>query len=604
MGMAADKLAELKERLKAVPRLPGVYLFKNMNGDVIYVGKARVLRNRLRSYFQEPARLEPKVRAMMMKVCDFDYVVTAGEVEALVLECNLIKSYQPHYNIIFRDDKTYPYLKITLHEDYPRLEITREKFRDESRYFGPYADVSALRETIRLLNSLFPLRSCKDFKIGKRPCLNRDIGRCLAPCTGQVPVETYREMVQRVVAFMEGDTRDLLQKMEQEMLKAAEDLEFEKAARLRDGIAAIRRVSEEQKVVSAAGLETDVVVSAGQGGDRIFLVFRVRGGKLVGKDSFWLNLGLEQAEADVMASFLQQFYADNPDIPGEILVDVEPAERRVLEEWLGERRRPKPVIKKPTRGEKRGLLDMARENVVLLWEERLRRSQSSQETLQGLALILNLPVVPERIECYDISHLSGEETVGSMVVFTNGEKDARAYRRFKVHVGNNDYQAMAEVLERRLRAGLQGDQAFLPMPDLILVDGGLGQANSVFRVVSDLGLDIPVASLAKKQEEIYRPGVSEPLRLPRSSEILKLLQRIRDEAHRFAISHSRQRVRKRALVSVLDHIQGVGEKRRQALLRNFGSLEGIKSATLEELAAVPGMNRPAAQAVYDFFHKD
>ncbi|MGE5404525.1 MAG: excinuclease ABC subunit UvrC [Candidatus Saccharibacteria bacterium] len=600
-----EHLSALKERLKVVPQLPGVYMFKNMNGDVIYVGKARILRNRLRSYFQDEERLDPKVRAMMMKVRDFDYVVTSGEVEALILECNMIKAYHPHYNIFFRDDKSYPYLKITLHEDFPRVIITREKMHDESRYFGPYADTGALRETVRLLTGLFPLRTCKDFKIGKRPCLNRDIGNCLAPCTGAVDKADYLSMVGQVVSFMEGNTRELVMEMEKEMRKASENLEFELAARLRDSLAAIKRVSEQQKVVSATQLENDLVVIIGRAAERLALVFRIRSGKLVAKDTFWLNISLGQEEPDIMAFFLQQYYSENPDIPAEILVSENPADAAVIEAWLGGLRNDKSgkvSIKVPQRGEKKNLLDMARENAVLLWEERLRRSTTGQEILADLARVLNLPVVPERIECYDISHLGGEETVGSMVVFTGAEKDSKAYRRFKVSVGNNDFQSLAEVLERRLKAGMNGEPAFLPMPDILMMDGGLGQVNSAAQVIDKLGVDIPLISLAKKQEEIFRPGNSQSLKLSRNSEVLKLLQRIRDEAHRFAIGHNRQRIRKRSLTSILDTINGVGEKRRQALMKHYGSIEGIKKATIEELAAVPGMNSKSAQAVYNFFH--
>jgi len=599
----SEKLKTLKERLKAVPQLPGVYLFKNLNGDVIYVGKARILRNRLRSYFQDPDKLDPKVRAMMSRVNDFDYIVTSGDLEALILESNLIKSHQPRYNILLRDDKSYPYLKVTLKEDYPRITMTREKQHDDSRYFGPYTDVTAIKSVLRLLTDLFPIRTCKDFRVGKRPCLNRDIGRCLAPCTGEVDPETYREMIRRVIAFLEGDTAGIARQVEAAMKEAAENLEFETAGRLRDTLLAIRKLSEEQKVVSTTLREMDLIALAGSANDRLVVVFRIRGGKLVGKDSYRLQASLAQDEGEVLSFFIRHYYRDIPDIPGEILVSHNPGDRELLESWLREKRGVKTVIRVPIRGEKKRLLDMTRENAILLWEERLRRDDTNRGVLVELARVLGLEVVPERIECYDISHLGGEETVGSMVVFTGGEKDPRAYRRFKLTEQNNDYRAMAEVLRRRLEAGFRGEQAFLPLPDLILVDGGLGQVNTAHQVLRELGADIPVISLAKRHEEVFRPGDSQGLRWPRNSEILKLLQRIRDEAHRFAVQHNRKRIRKRSLISVLDHIEGIGEKRRQELLKAFGSLDRIKEATPEELSRVPGMNRRAAQAVYEFFNQ-
>ncbi|NLW43765.1 MAG: excinuclease ABC subunit UvrC [Syntrophomonadaceae bacterium] len=596
-------MKNLKERLKAVPQLPGVYLFKNLNGDVIYVGKARILRNRLRSYFQDPEKLDPKVRAMMSRVHDFDYIVTSGDLEALILESNLIKSHQPRYNILLRDDKSYPYLKVTLQEDYPRITMTREKQHDDSRYFGPYTDVSAIKSVLRLLTDLFPIRTCKNFRIGRRPCLNRDIGKCLAPCTGEVDRDTYREMIRQVIAFLEGDTAGIARQVETEMKAAAENLEFEKAGRLRDTLIAIRKLSEEQKVVSTTLREMDLIALAGSASDRLVVVFRIRGGKLVGKDSYRLQASLAQDEGEVMSFFIRHYYRDIPDIPGEILVSHSPGDRELLESWLRELRGIKTVIRVPVRGEKKRLLDMTRENAVLLWEERLRRDDSNRGVLIELARVLGLEVVPERIECYDISHLGGEETVGAMVVFSGGVKDPRAYRRFKLKEQNNDYRAMAEVLRRRLEAGFRGEQSFLPLPDLILIDGGLGQVNAAYQVLRELEADIPVIGLAKRHEEVFRPGDPQGLRWPRNSEILKLLQRIRDEAHRFAIQHNRKRIRKRSLFSVLDHIEGIGERRRQELLKAFGSLDRIKAATPEELSRVPGMNRRAAQAVYEFFHQ-
>ncbi len=598
------KLSQLRERLRLVPQMPGVYLFKNLNGEVIYAGKARILRNRLRSYFQAPEKLDPKVRAMMSRVTDFDYVVTSGEVEALVLESNLIKSYHPHYNILLRDDKSYPYIKVTLQEEYPRILMTREKHRDKSRYFGPYTDAAAIREILQILRDIFLLRTCKDFRVGKRPCLNRDLGLCLAPCTGAVDREAYGAQIDQIVTFLEGNFGELVRRIENDMQQASQDLEFERAARLRDTLEAIRLMSEGQKVVSLSPLNVDLMAVAGTERQRLMTVFGIRGGKVVKKESYRLQAMLAQGEGEVLSYFMRQYYQDNPDIPSEILVGAQIEDEGLLELWLREKRRAAVAIKMPQRGEKKKLFEMVRENAVLLWEEELRREDSHRKILMELGRLLDLEVIPARIECFDISHLGGEGTVGSMVVFQDGQRESKSYRRFKLEEKNNDFEAMANVLRRRLQAGMDGQKSFLPLPDLIMVDGGLGQVNVAAGVLGELDIDIPVIGLAKKHEEIFRPGVGQGIRWPRSSEVLRLLQRIRDEAHRFAIEHNRQRIRKRSLVSVLDHIPGIGERRRQELLQAMGSIDNIKRASLDELAGVAGMNRAAAQAVYDFFHSE
>ncbi len=593
----------MKERLKNVSRQPGVYMFKDENDKVLYVGKARILRNRMRSYFQSPSRLAPKVKAMMAKVTDFDYIVTANEVEALILESNLIKSYRPRYNIMLRDDKSYPYLKITMGEEFPRLVITREKKDRVSKYFGPYSDVTALRETVKLLTSLFPIRTCRKLRQRERPCLNRHIERCLAPCVGGVEPETYREMVEAIIRFLEGDHGHLLKEMEQEMKEAAQNLEFEKAARLRDTIQAVEKVAEKQKVVLEAPWELDIIALEPAGREVLTLVFKVRSGKVIAKDSFWLRAAMGEERGEVLTFFLKQYYSDSPDIPREILVPVEPGEKEILETWLTEHTGLKTVIKMPQRGQKRQLLTMAEENARLLVEEQRRMREGGQEALLKLARALQLEVVPTRIECYDISHLGGKETVASMVVFTDGSRDSSAYRRFKLSQDmNDDYQAMREVLRRRFRQAREGYPAFLPEPELVVVDGGLGQVNTAYLVLNEMGVDVPVFGLAEKNEELYRPGQSQPLRLPRNSEALHLLQRIRDEAHRFALQYQRGKRSRKLRQSELDQIKGIGEKRKKALLRHFGSTARVKEASLEELSGVPGMNRKAAAAVYNHFH--
>lgn len=597
------KTEQLKERLKNVPLKPGVYMYKDQAGQVIYVGKAKALRQRMRSYFQSADRLHPKVRAMMGRVDDFDFIVTNSEVEALILENNLIKAYQPRYNIDLRDDKTYPYLKISMAEPYPRVYITREKKDKVSRYFGPYTDVASLKETLRLLTSLFPLRTCKTLRPLNRPCLNRDLKKCLAPCTGQVSKEEYLQMVEQIIAFMEGDSREVLKAKEAEMKEAAHNLEFEKAARLRDQINAIRKISEIQKVHLQSPWNLDLIGIIVGEKDSLASVFKIRSGKIMAKDTFWLNRPTGQDEGELMAQFLRRYYTDNEDIPKELMVSTLPAEQELIEEWLHSVTGHKVSIKVPQRGDKRSLLDMMMENAHLLFQERYEAESRQQAVLIHLSKVLELPVVPERIECYDISHLGGQETVASMVVFTQGVPDGSAYRRFKIKQDqNDDFASMRETLRRRFMQAQQQNPAFLPEPDLVVIDGGLGQVNAVQAVLDELGVEIPLVSLAEKNEEIYQPHRSEPLVLPRRDEGLRLLQRLRDEAHRFAVEYNRQRRTRRMTSSALDHIEGVGPQRRRALLKEFGSVNGIREASLEELAAVPSMNRTVALRVYEYFH--
>jgi excinuclease ABC subunit C len=592
----------MKERLKNVPLQPGVYLYKDQDGKVIYVGKAKILRNRMRSYFQSPDGLLPKVRAMMNRVADFDYIVTKSEVEALILENNMIKAYQPRYNIDLRDDKTYPYLKLTA-DKFPRLCIVREKKDKVSRYYGPYTEVGSLRETVKILLEIFPLRTCKNLKSNRRACLNYDMGKCLAPCNGKVNEEEYRRIVGDLLEFMEGKARTLLEAKEKAMKEASQAMEFEKAASLRDQIQAIKILCEKQKVTLDHPYEMDIVGMLGGEKDRLVLVFKLRAGKIVGKDTYWLKRAIDEEEAEVMEFFLKQYYAENSDIPSEILVSHIPEDDELIQNWLREIAGSRIKIWLPGRGEKKKLLDMVMENARLLWEEKMREDIKNNQILLELARTLNLEAVPVRIECYDISHLSGEETVASMVVFTNGKADKKAYRRFKIkNEQNNDYASLSETLERRFAEARRGNRSFLPEPDLLLIDGGLGQVNAVQSVLTQMGVDIPAFGLAKKNEELFRPGMSEAILLSRRDEGLMLLQRLRDEAHRFAVSYNRQRRGNKLTRSVLDGIEGIGQNRKNALLTHFGSVAKIKEATLDELNQVPGMNRRAAASVYAYLH--
>lgn len=592
----------MQKRLKNVPLLPGVYIYKDKEGKVIYVGKAKILRNRMRSYFQSPESMHPKVRAMMKKVSDFDYIITSSEVEALILENNLIKSYQPRYNIMLRDDKTYPYLKISVGEDFPRISIVREKKDQISRYFGPYTGVGSLRETLKLLTGIFPLRSCKSMKNKSRPCLNYDLNKCLAPCMGQVTKEEYAGIVKGLLDFLEGKSHDLLKKKEKEMKNASAKLEFEKAARLRDQINAIKILGEKQQIDMEHAYEMDIIGMISGEKENLLLVFKVRRGIISAKDTFWLKRAMNEDEHEMLGFFIKQYYADKNDIPPEILLNMVPADEEILADWLKEKSEHKVKLKVPERGEKKSLMTMVVENAALLWEEKKQEDIKAYKLLLHLSEVLRLEILPERIECYDISHLGGEETVASMVVFTGGKADKKSYRRFKIkNEQNNDFASLSETLRRRFTEAQKGNEAFLPEPDLLLIDGGLGQVNSVKMVLDEMNVDIAVFGLAKKNEEIYRPGCGVPLVLSKRDEGLMLLQRLRDEAHRFAITYNRQRRGEKIRKSVLDEIDGIGPNRKKTLLQYFSSVAKIKEASLEELIQVPGMNKTVAENVYNYF---
>ena len=594
----------MKERLKKVPLKPGVYLYKDEEGKIIYVGKAKALRNRMRSYFQSPDKLHPKVRAMMARVADFDFIVTASEVEALILENNLIKSYQPRYNIDLRDDKTYPYVKITVGQKFPRLYITREVKDGVSRYYGPYTDVTSLRDTVKVLGDIFPLRTCKNLQRRDRPCLNYDMGKCLAPCMNKVTEEEYALLVDDLIAFMEGRHHPIIRQCEDKMKDAAARMEYEKAARWRDQINNIKKIAAEQKIEFENPYNLDLIALIAGERENLLMVFKIRDGQIRGKEFFWLKQSIDEDSSEVIDFFIRQYYDSNQDIPAEILVSQLPADTALLEAWLSEKCGSRIRIKKPLKGDKRHMLKMVEENAAIVWEQKYQQSLKNHDILLKLSETLDLEVIPQRIECYDISHLSGGETVASMVVFTDAMADKKAYRRFKIKTEqNNDYASLAETIERRLKQAQSGNIAFLPLPDLIIIDGGLGQVNSVQAVMNEMQAEIPVFGLAEKNEEIWRPGNGHPIRLSRRDEGLKLLQRLRDEAHRFALEYNRLRRAKKLTVSELDHIQGIGPTRKKALLTRFGSVSQIRRASLETLASVPGMNKAAAQKVYDYFQK-
>lgn len=591
----------LKERLKAVPRQPGVYLYKDGNDQVLYVGKAGVLRSRMRSYFQAPEHLEPKVRALMSHVRDFDYIVCQNEMEALLLENNLIKAYMPRYNILMRDDKTYPWLKLTA-EEFPRLLVVREKKDRASHYFGPYTDVTSLRETVRLLKEIFPLRSCNHWQKQPRACLNYDLKRCLAPCQNKISREDYQAMCDDLLELLQGRGVALIAAREQEMQAAAADLDFERAAQLRDQIGAMRVLQQQQQVNLPQEYDLDMVGMLGSAREYLAMIFRIRAGRIVARDHFWLQRPLDEPEGEVMNFLLRRYYEER-EPAAEILLSVLPEEQALVADWLSGLAGRRVHLKQARRGPKKALLDMLLTNAQVLWEENMAQRNQSERALRQLAEALELEELPQRMECYDISHLSGQHTVAAMVVFQNGRPSKKDYRRFRIRQEqNDDFASLAETLERRFTAAREGDPKFLPEPDFLLIDGGRGQLSAVKGVLDKMQVDIPVFSLAKKEEAIFRPHQAEPLLLPRRHEGLRLLQSLRDEAHRFAIGYNRLRREKALTASRLDEVPGIGPARRQALLQAFGSLEKMKAADLDALCAVKGMSRPAAAALYAALH--
>lgn len=601
--MTAEIFSEkIQQALAVLPDKPGVYLMHDAHGKVIYVGKAVVLKNRVRSYFRNLASHTPKVRAMVEKIAEFETIVTSSEVEALILECNLIKKYRPRYNIMLKDDKTYPFLKVTVNEDFPRIYVTRRQQRDGAKYYGPYADVGAMHDTVKLLRTMFPLRTCRKMN-PDRPCLNYHIKRCLAPCAGYVSREEYGNMIKSVCMVLDGRTTELERDLKRRMQEAADNYAFEEAARLRDQLQAVTRLNEQQKAVTGSGGDMDVIGFAKDTTGICLQIFFVRKGKLIGRDNFFLPDGGE-AEEEVMSAFVKQYYNEVTFVPKEIVVPYLPdeEEKQLIEIWLADKAGRKAELILPQRGVKRELLSLANDNAKKLLEERLRKGSLSLKddlaAAEELQLALALPNQLERMDCFDISHTQGSETVASMVVFRNGSISKKDYRKYKIVSAEgkpDDFKSMQEVVYRRYKD-------YEDLPSLVVIDGGKGQLSSALEVIRGLGLhDLPVVGLAKREEEIFIPGQSESILLDRDSASLHLIQRIRDEAHRFAITFHRKLRGKRNLVSVLDHVEGIGPKRRQELWKKFKTLDAMKQASVEELAAVEGMNYPAAQTLYDFF---
>jgi excinuclease ABC subunit C len=608
------------ERLSAVPLEPGVYIMRGGKEQVLYVGKSSSLRNRLRSYFSSPASHAGKTADLVRAIRDFEYIVTESEQEALLLENSLIKKHQPRFNVRLKDDKTYPYIKVDLSDEFPRVYVTRRTANDGARYFGPFASAGSVRKTLDLLNRLFPYRTCTKAITGtdNRPCLEYHIKRCVAPCTGYASQSEYRDVIEQVLLFLDGNTREVVREIKMAMGEASDSLEFERAAALRDRLRAIERVYEGQKVVGMGRENLDAIALATAHDEAWVETFFIRHGNLIGRDHFIMQGTRDSSEAEIIGQFVQQFYDSASYIPRTILVPEPIEDAQVLETWLQQRRDGPVSFATPQRGDKKRLVEMVSKNAAEGLEQ-LKIKTLSNETLMQQAMSeleeqLNLPRTPRRIECYDISHIQGTNVVASMSVFVDGKPANSDYRRFRMKQtqNNDDFASMKEVLTRRFKrlataneARENGDEpdakSFGETPDLVLIDGGKGQLSAVQETMFQLGvIDVPLASLAKREEEIFLPDSPEPVVLPRNSQALFLVQRARDEAHRFAVTYHRSLRSKQSTQSALDLVPGIGPKRKRDLVRKFGSVKGIREAGVEDLASTPGMTRKLADKIKEY----
>lgn len=616
---------DFQEELKKLPHCPGVYIMHDANDNIIYVGKAINLHNRVRSYFRKNIGRGPQIDKMVTLIARFEYIVTDSELEALVLENNLIKEHSPKYNTMLKDDKTYPYIKVTVSEDYPRVLFCRQMKKDRSRYFGPYTSAGAVKDTIELINKLFCLRTCnrnlsKEVG-GERACLNYHIGQCLAPCQGKITREEYQEQVKGALAFLNGNYQDTLKELEQKMQRASENLEFEEAIRYRDLYNSVKQIASKQKMEESDGEDKDIIALACDDRDAVVQVFFVRGGKLIGREHFYMTHVSETPKKQILLDFVKQFYAGTPFIPRELILQEEIEDIQVIEQWLTGRKGSRVYIRIPKIGAKEKLVELAAKNAMLVLsqdKERIRREEGRTiGAVKEIASLLGLEEV-NRMEAFDISNISGFANVGSMVVFEKGKPKKSDYRKFKIKTvsGPDDYACMKEVLTRRFTHGMEERKilddkelenefgSFTKFPDLLMMDGGRGQVNIALQVLEELRLNIPVCGMVKDDNHNTR-GLyfnNKEIDIDRRSEGFKLITRIQDEAHRFAIEYHRSLRSKAQVKSVLDEIPGVGPTRRKALMKHFTSIEEIKQAEFETLLGAEGMNRAAAQSVYDFFH--
>ena len=618
---------DIEEELKKLPAKPGVYLMHNAKDEIIYVGKAISLKNRVRQYFQSSRNLTPKIVQMVSHIARFEYIITDSELEALVLECNLIKEYRPKYNTMLTDDKTYPYIKVTMGEAYPRLLFSRLMKKDKSRYFGPYTSAGAVKDTIELLRKIYRIRSChrnlpRDIGVG-RPCLYYHIGQCDAPCQGEISQEDYQVQIQQVLQFLSGNYGPVIQMLTDKMMAASEAMAYEKAIEYRDLIQSVRQIMEKQKVTSASMEDRDVIGLARAGNEAVVQVFFIRNGRLIGRDHYYLTGVESESRAGVLTSFVKQFYGESPFVPRELMLPEMIEDSEILLQWLSEKRGQKVVFSVPKKGQKERLMELACKNALNILNkdsEKLKREEArTVGAVRELADLLNLPLIC-RMEAYDISNTSGFEKVGSMVVYEKGKPKRSAYRKFKIRDirGQDDYHSLEEVLKRRFTHGMKEQEelkakdrdislgSFSMFPDLILMDGGKGQVHIAQKVLMELGLDIPVCGMVK--DDFHRTrGIyyeEQEIGIEKTSEAFRLVTRIQDEAHRFAIEYHRSLRSKTQVRSILEDIPGIGEARRKALMRSFGDIQKIREASVEELCQVPSMNMAAAEAVYAFFRQD
>ena len=611
----------IQEELKKLPGKPGVYLMHDEKDAIIYVGKAISLKNRVRQYFQSSRNKGAKIEQMVTHISRFEYIVTDSELEALVLECNLIKEHRPKYNTMLMDDKTYPFIKVTVNEPFPRVMMARRMKKDKAKYFGPYTSAGAVKDTIELIRKLYHIRSCnrslpKD--IGKeRPCLNYHIHQCYAPCQGYISREEYRKSIDEVVRFLNGNYDPILKELEEKMLDASENLEFEKAIEYRELLASVQKIAQKQKITDTAGDDRDIIAMASEGEDAVVQVFFIRGGRLIGRDHFDLKIAENDTKSEILSSFIKQFYAGTPYIPAELMLPEEIEDQEIIEEWLTTRREHKVRLRIPKKGTKEKLVELAQKNAQMVLKndkERLKREEGRTiGAVKELEKILGLTGII-RMEAYDISNTNGFDSVGSMVVYEHGKPKRNDYRKFKIKSvqGPDDYASMNEVLTRRFEHGLRERQdesetgGFQAFPDLIMMDGGRGQVNIALEVLEKLNLHIPVCGMVKDDNHRTRGLYFNNVELPidRNSECFRLITRIQDEAHRFAITFHRQLRSKGQVHSILDDIPGVGPARRKDLMRSFENIEAIRNATVDDLKELPSMNEKSAQEVYKFFHQD
>lgn len=611
----------IQEELKKLPGKPGVYLMHDEKDAIIYVGKAISLKNRVRQYFQSSRNKGAKIEQMVTHISRFEYIVTDSELEALVLECNLIKEHRPKYNTMLMDDKSYPFIKVTVNEPFPRVMLARQMKKDKAKYFGPYTSAGAVKDTIELIRKLYHIRSCnrslpKD--IGKeRPCLNYHIHQCQAPCQGYISQEEYRKSIDEVVRFLNGHYDLVLKELEEKMMAASDSLEFEKAIEYRELLTSVQKVAQKQKITDTAGDDRDIIAMASEGEDAVVQVFFIRSGRLIGRDHFYLKSAENDTEGEILSSFIKQFYAGTPYIPAELMLPEEIEDQDIIEEWLTARRERRVHLRIPKKGTKEKLVELAQKNAQMVLKndrERLKREEGRTiGAVKELEKILGLKGII-RMEAYDISNTNGFDSVGSMVVYEHGKPKRNDYRKFKIKTvqGPDDYASMNEVLTRRFGHGLREQQeesetgGFQIFPDLIMMDGGRGQVNIALEVLEKLHLHIPVCGMVKDDNHRTRGLYFNNTELPidRNSECFRLITRIQDEAHRFAITFHRQLRSKGQVHSVLDDIPGVGPARRKDLMRHFENIDAIRNATVEELKELPSMNEKSAQEVYKFFHQN